>query len=231
DEAKATTRASTPSVASPSFSPIAEMPVKPMATRSWLTIIHPRRRPKRPNTGATSRSMAGAHKNLTEYASPTHDRNPIAPSVVPSSRSQYPSVFPVSRNGSPDEKPNMSITATLGWRIDAITSRLRVGFTVSVMPFLFFRRDVALARPRLESPLRHSHVDAVRFAVVFGRRVAEEILTVELVRHLGEGRAEILAEANLRVAAAGLLGDACETGVGQVFEQRRLESTGTDSGM
>src|SRR5262249_34533704 len=136
----------------------------------------------------------------------------------------------VSRNGSPDEKPNMSITATLGWRRDAITSRLRVGFTVSVMPFLFFRRDVALARPRLESPLRHSHVDAVRFAVVFGRRVAEEILTVELAPPRGEARAETRAEANLRVAAAGLLGDACEPRVGQVFEQRRLESTGTDSG-
>ena len=49
----------------------------------------------------------------------------MAPSVVPSSRSQYPSVLPVSRNGKPEENPSRSITSTLGRRIAAMTSRFR----------------------------------------------------------------------------------------------------------
>src|SRR4051812_22765377 len=53
----------------------------------------------------------------------------MAPRLVPSSRSQYPSVLPVSRKGRPDEKPRSSITATLGWPSDVKTSRFRTAVT------------------------------------------------------------------------------------------------------
>src|SRR5262249_18188582 len=94
---------------------------------NWVSSIQLRRRPSRPITGASRRSTTGAHKNFREYASPTHDRNPIACSVVPWSRSQYPSVLPVRKNGRPDEKPSVSITATFGWRSEARTVRLLAG--------------------------------------------------------------------------------------------------------
>jgi len=68
--------------------------------------------------------MTGAHRNFSEYARPTHDKNPIAVNVVPASRSQYPNVLPLRKNGRPDENPSMSITTTFGWPSDARTVRL-----------------------------------------------------------------------------------------------------------
>ena len=54
---------------------------------------------------------------------------------------------------------------------------------------------------------------------------------MQLVGDLRKRGAEILPEANLRVAAAGLLRDARETGVGQVGRQHRLEAAGPMPGI
>src|SRR5436309_15869622 len=80
------------------------------------------------------------------------------------------------------------------------------------------RRGVALARPRLQAFPRDADVDLVDLAVAFRRRVADQILAVELVHHARERRAEILAEANLRIAGAGFLRDPREPGVRQIVE-------------
>ena len=63
----------------------------------------------------------------------------------------------------------------------------------------------------------------------FGGAIAEEVLAVELVGDPGKGVREILAEANLQVAAAGILRDAGQAGIRQIGGQHRLEAAGTDS--
>src|SRR3954469_11739452 len=57
----------------------------------------------------------------------------MALSVVPASRSQYTTVWPLRKTGRPDEKPSISITATFGWRSDVITSRLRTAGLTTVI--------------------------------------------------------------------------------------------------
>ena len=43
--------------------------------------------------------------------------------------------------------------------------------------------------------------------IAFGRSEAEEVLAMQLIGHLRKGRGEVLPEANLRVAAAGVSGN------------------------
>ena len=62
-----------------------------------------------------------------------------------------------------------------------------------------------------------------------GRSKADRVLAVQLVGDSSESGAEVLPEANLRVAAAGLLRDAREAGVRQVGRQHRLEAAWTDA--
>src|SRR6266704_1166912 len=69
------------------------VPVPPMADSARPTTIcentiHPRRCPSRLNNGKSTRSIKGAHRNFSEYAMPTQERNPIAVREVCSSRSQ-----------------------------------------------------------------------------------------------------------------------------------------------
>src|SRR5262245_21027930 len=127
DDEKATSTARAPMDTSPCDVPTEAIPKSPMAMSDWVSSIQLRRRPSQPITGASRRSTTGAHKNFREYASPTHDRKPIACRVVPWSRSQYPRVLPVRKKGRPDEKPSISITATFGWRSEARTVRLLAG--------------------------------------------------------------------------------------------------------
>ncbi len=105
-EAKATTSASPPNTISwssrtpartrpPSPGCTSAIPTSAAATTSCASIIHPRRRPsQRPRTGASSLSTSGAHRNFSEYASPTQDRNPMVDSSMAFSRIQKPSVLP-----------------------------------------------------------------------------------------------------------------------------------------
>ena len=69
----------------------------------------------------------------------------------------------------------------------------------------------------------------MHLAVACGRSKANQVLTVQLVGDASECGAEILSEPNLRVAAAGLLRDAREAGVGEVGRQHRLKVTRTGS--
>jgi hypothetical protein len=126
EEANATSTASRPTAVSPCLVPQTDSPTSPIATSACVSSIQLRRRPNRAKIGASVRSTTGAQRNFSEYARPTQERNPIALRVVPSSRSQYPRVLPVSKKGSPEENPSASITATFGCPSDEITSRLRL---------------------------------------------------------------------------------------------------------
>ena len=64
-------------------------------------------------------------------------------------------------------------------------------------------------------------------AVAFGWGETEKILTVQLVGDLAKA-AEVLAEANLCVAAARVLRDQCESGVRKIGRQCRLEPARTN---
>src|SRR6266576_2365608 len=88
DEANATTSAKAPSRLSPAFVPIPPMAASASPTTICENIIHPRRCPSRLNNGKSTRSIKGAHRNFSEYAMPTQERNPIAVREVCSSRSQ-----------------------------------------------------------------------------------------------------------------------------------------------
>ena len=63
----------------------------------------------------------------------------------------------------------------------------------------------------------------------FGGVVAKQVLAVELVGDAGERGGEVLAEADLGVAAAGLLGDARQAGIGEVGDQHRAERARADA--
>src|SRR5829696_409699 len=60
-----------------------------------------------------------------------------------------------------------------------------------------FWRHVALLRARLEPIRGDADVDLVRLAVTLRRREAKQVLAVELVRHAGECRGQILARPDL----------------------------------
>ena len=110
----AVSSAKAPRTVRPCVGPTIAMPMSPAATRICVSSIQPRRRPSRPRIGASTRSTIGDQNTLSEYARPTHEMNPMSVSDVPTSRSQKPSVLPVSRKGRPEAKPSASITRTRG---------------------------------------------------------------------------------------------------------------------
>ena len=67
------------------------------------------------------------------------------------------------RNGSPDEKPSASITATLGWRSDPRTSRLRLRVCAVVAVIRSWFQSTALGSARLQAS-RHPLMSAWRRA-------------------------------------------------------------------
>src|SRR5206468_347863 len=77
-----------PSRPSPAFVPVPPIAHSASPTTICENIIHPRRCPSRLNNGKSTRSIKGAHRNFSEYAMPTQERNPIAVREVCSSRSQ-----------------------------------------------------------------------------------------------------------------------------------------------
>src|SRR6266576_304916 len=81
-------RFNAPSRLSPAFEPIPPIAASASPTTICENIIHPRRCPSRLNNGKSTRSIKGAHRNFSEYAMPTQERNPIAVREVCSSRSQ-----------------------------------------------------------------------------------------------------------------------------------------------
>src|SRR6185503_11161320 len=138
-EANATTSAAAPNTTSPDDVPIIDIRINAAPITICASAIQPRRRPNLPKKGARTRSMIGAQRNFSEYAMPTHERKPIAASVVPSSRSQYPRVLPTRRNGRPDEKPSTSIVNVRGRVYGWIVSfqrelRCHCGARTTVMP-------------------------------------------------------------------------------------------------
>src|SRR5215471_13463383 len=72
---------------------------------------------------------------------------------------------------------------------------------------LLFRRDITASRAWLESRTIHMDLDLVDLAVVFRRRVAEQVLPVQFVRDARKGAIQILSEFDLGVTSAGLLGN------------------------
>src|SRR5690606_28980019 len=119
----ATTSANAPNSTRPPPGPIIVIATRPAITPACASRIQLRRFPSRRSTGSSMRSRSGAQRNFNEYASPTHDRKPIAESSMPASRSHAPRVLAVSRNGRPAEKPSASIARTRGSRSETSTSR------------------------------------------------------------------------------------------------------------
>jgi hypothetical protein len=66
----------------------------------------------------------------------------------------------------------------------------------------------------------------VHLTVTLGWCEAEQILRVQLVGHCGERGAEILAEPDLGVAAAGFVGDSREAWIRHVGQHHRLQRSG-----
>src|SRR6185369_5240955 len=84
-------------------------------------------------------------------------------------------------------------------------------------------RDIALSRPRFQAARGEAHVDVVHLAIAFRWSEAQKVLAVQLVGDVGKCGAEILSEANLCVAAAGLLRHKPEARIRKVRRQRRLQ--------
>src|SRR3954464_5738424 len=103
----------------------------------------------------------------------------------------------------------------------------RSGVTYRVTATVLFRRNVTPLPSRLQSFLIEPDVDLVDLAVACGRRISQQVLAVQLVDDMREGGQQVLAVADLDVAAAGLLRDAGQPGIGQVRHQRRLQSAGS----
>ena len=68
-------------------------------------------------------------------------------------------------------------------------------------------RQVAAPRPRRHARLLHAYRQLVDLAVELGRREADHVLAVQLLRDPREGRREVGGLLQLEVAAAGLVGD------------------------
>ena len=66
EDENATTSAAAPNSTSPPPGPIAAIALKPPQIRTCVSINQLRRRPSRPNNGASTRSMTGAHKGFSE---------------------------------------------------------------------------------------------------------------------------------------------------------------------
>src|SRR5690349_10297787 len=60
--------------------------------------------------------------------------------------------------------------------------------------------EIIFAGPRFQAVFGEADVDIVHLAVAFRRFVAEQILAVELIGDMREGGAEVLAQADFRVA-------------------------------
>jgi hypothetical protein len=95
-------------------------------------------------------------------------------------------------------------------------------------PAVRLRRDVALSRSRLESTLIDPHVDLMGLAVAARRGESKQVLRVQLIGDAGEGRTEILPIPDFDVASAGLFRDPCQPGIGQIRQQHRLKTAGTE---
>ena len=88
--------------------------------------------------------------------------------------------------------------------------------TVTSRKRLVLRRDVALSRARLQSALRTRTSMSCTLPSRLGGAKPSRYWLCSSSATLGERGAEILPEANLDVAAAGLLRDAREAGIRQV---------------
>src|SRR6185436_15651182 len=90
---------------------------------------------------------------------------------------------------------------------------VRFSWVFSLRPSFRLWRDVALTRARLETAA-HLYLDLVLLAVALRRVVTEQILAVEFLDDLREGRRQILARAHFRVPASSFLRRERQPGVG-----------------
>jgi hypothetical protein len=109
-----------------------------------ITINQPRRRPK---NGSVNLSNKGAQINLKEYGIATKLNNPMAVKSTFSTVIQAFKVFPVKKNGKPDDEPNNNKAAIL--RLLKTCSNDEIVCTV-----LF-------VSPKVEEFERYCHIDGV----------------------------------------------------------------------
>src|SRR5678815_3656982 len=115
------------------------------------------------------------------------------------------------------ESSSTTRTRTSSWSSAAVVQ-------VKTREELLPRRDVGLACPRLCARARRLHLDLVDLAVTLRRRVAKQVLAVQLVGHPGERLSEVFAVADLGISTAGFLGHACQPRVRQVLGERGLQT-------